>query len=132
MKKFIILAILYFICNTETNAQDFMSTYNLSRNDQNSLRLYEEEYRPYDYREPRKRGRFMRTMMYTGLLVGGLVIGQQAAKQEYYMNNTTIYGIGGIMTILATGLVISSVNGINKELYFSVKNEGLTMTLALK
>ena len=48
------------------------------------------------------------------------------------MNNTTIYGIVGVMTILATGLVLTSVNGINKNLFVSVNNQGLTMCLAIK
>jgi hypothetical protein len=107
-----------------------MSTYNLSKNDLNTLQLYEDEYKSGRYKE-KKNNRFAKTMMYTGLLVGGLVIGQQAVKHEYYMNNTTIYGIGGVMTILATGLVLTSVNGINKNLFVSIKKEGLTMCLAI-
>lgn len=132
MKKIIISIILTVISVSLSKSQDFMSTYNLSRNDMNSLQLYEDEYKSYRYKEKKPRGRFAKVAMYTGLLAGGLVIGQQAAKQDYYMNNTTIYGVGGIMTILATGIVISSVNGINKELYFSVKPEGLTMNLAIR
>lgn len=118
------------LIGTESKAQELMSTYNLSKNDLNSLQLYEDEYKSGRYKE-KKNNRFAKTMMYTGLLVGGLVIGQQAVKHEYYMNNTTIYGIGGVMTILATGLVLTSVNGINKNLFVSVKREGLTMCLAI-
>jgi len=91
MKKILFILLIIVITKSETRAQDLMSTYNLSKNDLNSLQLY-----------------------------------------EYYMNNTTIYGIGGVMTILATGLVLTSVNGINKNLFVSVKREGLTMCLAIK
>lgn len=130
MKNILFILLIIVITRSETRAQDLMSTYNLSKNDLNSLQLYEDEYKSGRYKE-KKNNRFAKTMMYTGLLVGGLVIGQQAVKHEYYMNNTTIYGIGGVMTILATGLVLTSVNGINKNLFVSIKNEGLTMCLAI-
>ena len=130
MKKILFILLIIVVARSETKAQDLMSTYNLSKNDLNSLQLYEDEYKSGRYKE-KKNNRFAKTMMYTGLLVGGLVIGQQAVKHEYYMNNTTIYGIGGVMTILATGLVLTSVNGINKNLFVSVKREGLTMCLAI-
>lgn len=132
MKTLIISACLIILSMNNSKSQDFMSTYNLSKNELNSLQLYEDEYKPYGYKEKKPRSRFVKVMMYSGLVAGGLVLGQQAAKQDYYMDNTTIYGIGGIMTILATGLVISGVNGVNKEIYFSVKKEGLTMNLAIK
>lgn len=131
MKKILFILLIIVIARSETKAQELMSTYNLSKNDLNSLQLYEDEYKSGRYKE-KKNNRFAKTMMYTGLLVGGLVIGQQAVKHEYYMNNTTIYGIGGVMTILATGLVLTSVNGINKNLFVSVKREGLTMNLAIR
>lgn len=130
MKKVLLIILMTVLIGTESKAQELMSTYNLSKNDLNSLQLYEDEYKSGRFKE-KKNNRFAKTMMYTGLLVGGLVIGQQAVKHEYYMNNTTIYGIGGVMTILATGLVLTSVNGINKNLFVSVKREGLTMCLAI-
>lgn len=135
MKKGFVIIILCMIFNNISKGQEMMSTYNLSKNELNSLELYENEYRSHrydDYEHRQKKGRFMRVVAYSGLLIGGLVIAEQAANQDYYMNNSTIYGLGGVMTILATGLVISSVNGINKELYFSVKKEGLTMNLAIR
>ena len=132
MKKIIISIFLTISSVNLSKSQDYMSTYNLSRNELNSLQLYEDEYKPNGYREKKPRSRFVKVIMYSGLVAGGLVIGQQAAKQDYYMDNTTIYGIGGIMTILATSLVISGVNGVNKELYFTVKPQGLTMNLAIK
>lgn len=130
MKKVLLIILMTVLIVTESKSQELMSTYNLTKNDLNSLQLYEDEYKSGRFKE-KKNNRFAKTMMYTGLLVGGLVIGQQAVKHEYYMNNTTIYGIGGVMTILATGLVLTSVNGINKNLFVSVKREGLTMCLAI-
>jgi len=133
MKKIILIILICIVSNTKIKAQELMSTYNLSKNDLNSMQLYEDEYKSQKFKESNNRkNRFAKTMMYTGLLVGGLVIGQQAVKHEYYMNNTTIYGIVGVMTILATGLVLTSVNGINKNLFVSVNNQGLTMCLAIK
>ncbi len=133
MKKIIFMILVCIVSNTKIKAQELMSTYNLSKNELSSMELYENEYKSQRFKEPSNRkNRFAKTMMYTGLLVGGLALGQQAIKHEYYMNNTTIYGIGGVMTILATGLVLTSVNGINKNLFVSVNNQGLTMCLAIK
>lgn len=114
-----------------TKGQDFMSTYNLSKNDSNTLKLYNEEYKSMNIPTRKKPNRFAKTMMYSGIIVGGLLLGEQASRHDYYMNNTMIYGVGGVMTILATGLVISGVTGVNKQLYFSVKKEGVTMCLAI-
>jgi hypothetical protein len=130
MKKIISLIILLFILNNEAKSQNAYSMYQLNRNDTLVDNFYFEDDKRYCEHNHRK-NRFAKTMMYTGILVGGLVLGEQASRHDYYMNNTMIYGLGGVMTILATGLVISSVNGINKQLYFAVKKEGLTMCLAI-
>jgi hypothetical protein len=132
MKKIILMILVCIVSNTKVEAQELMSTYNLSKNDLNSMQLYEDEYKSQRFKEPNNRkNRFAKTMMYTGLLVGGLVIGQQAVKHEYYMNNTTIYGIGGVMTILATGLVLTSVNGINKNLFVAYTGNGLKISMTI-
>lgn len=133
MKKIISIIIICICINNNSNAQALMSTYNLSKNDENSLRMYEEEYMHQNYpNKEKKKNRFVKTMMYSGILVGGLLLGEQASHHDYYMSNTMIYGVGGVMTILATGLVLTSVNGINKNLFVSIKKEGLTMCLAIK
>ena len=131
MKKIISLIILLFIINIEAKSQSTDSTnkinrldtinayqvYQLNDNDKLVDNFFYDDYYRYEERN-RRPNRFAKTMMYAGILVGGLVLGEQASRHDYYMNNTMIYGLGGVMTILATGLVISSVNGINKQLYF--------------
>jgi len=131
MKKIILIILVILNSSSLTKGQDFMSTYNLSKNDSNTLKLYNEEYKSMNIPTRKKPNRFAKTMMYSGIIVGGLLLGEQASRHDYYMNNTMIYGVGGVMTILATGLVISGVTGVNKQLYFSVKKEGVTMCLAI-
>lgn len=113
------------------NCQDFMSTYNLSKNEINSLNEYQENYARQGYKEKKPKSRLGKILIYSGVLAGGLMLADQATKQDYFVGNSTIYGLGGVMTLLSTGLVISSVNGINKNLFVSVKREGLTMCLAI-
>jgi hypothetical protein len=105
-----------------SNGQVAASIYNINRNDAGK----------YDFDDHRKHNRPGKIILATGLLVGGLAIGAVASQQDYYVSNTTIYGVGGIMTLLATGLVIGSVNCLNKEIKIACNGNsvGFSMNLA--
>lgn len=132
MSKIIITSVFLILCSAEVKSQDFMSVYNLSKNENRSNRNYSENFEYDGFGQKKKPNRFGKILIYTGILAGGLMLADQATKQDYFIGNSTIYGVGGIMTLLSTGLIISSVNGINKNLFVSVKREGLTMCLAIK
>jgi hypothetical protein len=131
MKKIISLIILLFIINIEAKSQSTDSTNKINRLDTiNAYQVYQLNDNDklvddfyydddYGYKERNHRqNRFAKTLLYTGVLVGGIALAEVANKHDYFINNTMIYGVGGVLTILSTGLVISSMNGINKQIYF--------------
>lgn len=130
MKTKIILILAFF--SLKSHSQDFMSTYNLGKREMTHNELFGQEKDSRDCQNRRGLGRMGKILVYTSVLAGGLVVANYATQQDYFVGNTMIYGTGGILTILATGIIISSVNGINKQLYFSVKKEGITMNLAIR
>lgn len=103
------------------NSQVAASMYNVNRNDRGR----------YDFDDQPRHNRAGRIVLATGLLVGGLAIGAMAAQQDYYISNTTVYGVGGVMTILATGLVLTSVNFLNKEINIACTGNGLGVSMCL-
>jgi hypothetical protein len=131
MKNIISVIILLFIISIEAKSQSADSTnkinrldtinayqvYQLNDNDKLVDNFYYDDYYRYEERN-RRQNRFAKTLMYTGVLVGGIALAEVANKHDYFINNTMIYGVGGVLTILSTGLVISSINGINKQMYF--------------
>lgn len=131
MKKywFVFLLILNV---SATKSQDYMSTYNLSKNSISADELFPDDRKQKNHTYRKGINKTGKILIYTGVLVGGLAMADYASQQDYFVGNSMIYGAGGILTIIATGIVISSVNGINKQLYFSVKKEGLTMNLAIR
>lgn len=131
MKKIICIVVILLIQSITGFAQDFMSTYNLSKNELSGDQLFQDDYQKRYKVKQHRNHRFLKVMAYTGLLAGGLVLADQASNQDYFINNTMIYGAGGILTILATGLVISSVNGINKELYVATSGTSVSVVLNL-
>lgn len=104
-----------------SDAQIAASMYNINRNDAGK----------YDFEQQRRHNRPGKILLATGLLVGGLAIGTMAATQEYYIPNTMIYGAGGIMTLLATGLVLGSVNCLNKEIKIACNGNSVGFSVNL-
>lgn len=104
-----------------SDAQVAASMYNINRNDAGK----------YDFEEKRRHNRPGKILLATGLLVGGLAIGTMAATQEYYIPNTMVYGAGGIMTLVATGLVLTSVNFLNKEIKIAYNGNSVGLSVCL-
>lgn len=115
-----ILCILLAMPET-SRAQIAASIYNINRNDAGG----------YDFDEQQRHNRPGRILFATGLLVGGLAIGAIASQQDYFIGNTTIYGTGGIMTIVATGLVLGGANCLNREIKFAYTGNGIGMSICL-
>jgi hypothetical protein len=130
MKNIISVIILLFILNNEAKSQNAYSMYQLNRNDTLVDNFYFEDDKRYCEHNHRK-NRFAKTMMYTGILAGGLILGEQASRHDYYINNTMIYGLGGVMTILATGIVLGSVNCLNHEINFAYTGNGMGVSMCL-
>jgi len=122
-KAFLSIVVCLLLVNpTVSDGQVAASMYNVNRNDAGT----------YDFDDHPKHNRAGRIILATGVLVGGLAIGAMASQQDYYISNTTIYGAGGIMTLLATGLVLGSVNCLNKEIRIACNGNsvGFSMNLA--
>jgi hypothetical protein len=121
-KAFLSTVICLLLVNpTVSNGQVAASMYNVNRNDAGT----------YDFDDHPKHNRAGRIILGTGLLVGGLAIGALASNQDYYIPNTTIYGAGGIMTLLATGLVLGSVNCLNKEIKIACNGNSVGVSMCL-
>lgn len=131
MKKVIFLIILLFIINIEAKSQSTNSSNQINRLDtinafqvyqlNNNDKLVDNFQYNDDYlnnKRNHRQNRFAKTLLYSGVLIGGIALADVASKHDYYINNTMVYGVGGVLTILSTGLVISSLNGINKEIYY--------------
>ena len=116
-----IATILVLLNPSTSNGQIAASMYNVNRNDAGR----------YDFDDHPKHNRAGRIILATGVLVGGLAIGAMASQQDYYISNTTIYGAGGIMTLLATGLVLGSVNCLNKEIKIAYTGNAVGVSMCL-
>lgn len=110
------------LVSLDTNGQVAASMYNINRNDAGK----------YDFDDHPKHNRAGKIILASGMLIGGLALGALATQQDYYISNTTVLGAGGIMTILATGLVLGSVNCLNKEIKIACNGNsiGFSMNLA--
>lgn len=123
MKQIIPIFFLLFILNNQaksqnviTNRKDTLDAYSLYKLNDNDYQVTYDNRGLYELNEHRERkNRFGKTLMYTGVLVGGLMLADEASRHDYFINNTMVYGVGGILTILSTGLVISSLNEIYKQ-----------------
>lgn len=131
MKKVISLIILLFIINIEAKSQSISPSNQINRLDtinafqvyqlNNNDKLVDNFQYDDDYitnKRNHRQNRFAKTLLYSGVLIGGIALANVASKNDYYINNTMVYGVGGVLTILSTGLVISSLNGINKQIYY--------------
>lgn len=121
-KAFLSIVVCLLLVNPMvSNGQVAASMYNINRNDAGR----------YDFDDHPKHNRAGKIIVATGLLVGGLAIGAMASHQDYYISNTTIYGAGGIMTLLATGLVLGSVNCLNKEIKIACNGNSVGVSMCL-
>ena len=122
---------MLFIINIEAKSQSTNSSNQINRLDtinafqvyqlNNNDKLVDNFQYNDDYlnnKRNHRQNRFAKTLLYSGVLIGGIALADVASKHDYYINNTMVYGVGGVLTILSTGLVISSLNGINKEIYY--------------
>ena len=117
MKKILLMIIVsLFALNFEAKSQVAASLYNVNRD---------------DFNQHNKKERFLKGVIVTGILIGGLVLANEARHHDYYVNNTMIYGVGGIMVILATGLVISSVNYLNRQIDFAYTGKGIMVRITI-
>lgn len=113
--------VFLFLNSFSVNGQVIASMYNVNRNDAGK----------YDFDDHPNHNRAGKIMLATGILVAGLAIGTMASQQDYYISNTTIYGTGGILTLVATGLIIGSVNCLNREIKIACNGNsvGLSMNI---
>ncbi len=126
MKTLLILCMFIFSFTIDVKGQVPETLVNVNRNYNTT------DYHPkYDQKRDKKKGRATRIVLASGILIGGLIIANEAHNHDYYVRNTTIYGVGGVMTILATGLVLSSVNLLNKEIHIASTNKGLTIRIRI-
>lgn len=116
-----ITTILMLLNPLVSEGQIAASMYNINRNDAGR----------YDFDDHPKHNRAGKIILATGVLVSGLAIGAMASHQDYYISNTTIYGAGGIMTLLATGLILGSVNCLNKEIKIAYNGNSVGVSMCL-